>query len=553
MKPAFDFDVNDLYFALSASVDEYIILTDCISGYSRVSKALRDEFGFEDEYIKDFPLKLARRIHHDDFATVKGAYRNVERGMADSYCAEYRIKNALGNWIWIREHSTIVRDGFGKILNVASAITNLGRRNNTDHTTGLLNKYEFESYVNLCIHQNLNIGIMIMNIDDFKNINNLYSRQFGDNVLRIAAQHIQNAVPTNAKVFRLDGDEFGIVFIDHLKSDIKQIYSNICNHFSTQREYQGKKYYCTFSAGCCKFNEQNNTFDILVKNSHTALDHAKAKGKSKIIFFEQKLSEHKTRELKLTELLRESIENDFRDFELFCQPQVFASNGKLKGGEALLRWRTDEFGPISPAEFIPILENTNMIVPVGKWVFERALTICKEWLKFCPDFMMSINVSYIQLYDENFLDFVKKTIKRIDIPTSHIIVEFTESCFVTDKDMLHSVFNSIRELGMKIAMDDFGTGYSSLEILKEVPADIVKIDKAFVRNIQSSKFDKTFIRFVVELCHDVDIQVCLEGVETCEELEIISQMGLDFIQGYYFGKPLDTTNFYETFFRNTVA
>lgn len=553
MKAAFDFDINDLYFSLSNSLDEYIILTDCDSGYSRISKALRSEFGFDSEYVKDFPLKLARRIHRDDFSSVKEAYRNVERGLADSYRVEYRVKNALGNWIWIREHSTIVRDGFGKILNVASAITNLGRRNNVDHITGLLNKYEFEDYVNLCIHENLNIGIMIINIDDFKNINNLYSRQFGDHVLRIAAQHIQNAVPTNSRVYRLDGDEFGIIFIDHLKSDIKQIYSNICNHFATQREYQGKKYYCTFSAGCCKYSEQNNSFDVLIRNSHTALDHAKSKGKSKIIFYEPKLSEHKTRELKLTELLRNSIENDFKGFDLFCQPQVFASNGKLKGGEALLRWRDEEMGNISPAEFIPILESTNMIVPVGKWVFERALNICKEWLKFCPDFMMSINVSYIQLYDESFMDFVKKTIKKTEVPTSRIIVEFTESCFVTDKDLLSSSFSMIRDLGMKIAMDDFGTGYSSLEILKEVPADIVKIDKAFVRNIQSSNFDKTFIKFVVELCHDVDIQVCLEGVETCEELSIISPMGLDFIQGYYFGKPLDTNNFYETFFSGTVA
>jgi EAL domain-containing protein (putative c-di-GMP-specific phosphodiesterase class I) len=267
--------------------------------------------------------------------------------------------------------------------------------------------------------------------------------------------------------------------------------------------------------------------------------------------FHPDMLEARTRELAISEGLRASIENDFEGFELVCQPQVCASDGKLKGGEALLRWNHPQLGMVPPVTFIPILEKTGMIVDVGKWVFKEAVNLCSEWVSYCRDFKISINISYIQLFDDDFLDFVHDTIANSNADFSNIIIELTESRFVTDKTFLNKMFDALRNMGICIAMDDFGTGYSSLEILKEVPADIVKIDRTFVRNIEDNIFNKNFIRFAVELCHNVGIQVCLEGIENNDEYQIVYDMNLDFIQGYYFGKPLRKDEFEKIFFRKS--
>jgi EAL domain-containing protein (putative c-di-GMP-specific phosphodiesterase class I) len=259
------------------------------------------------------------------------------------------------------------------------------------------------------------------------------------------------------------------------------------------------------------------------------------------------------REFEISELLRQAVEDNFRDFEVFCQPQVDATTGKLQGGEALLRWKCEKYGVVAPTEFIPILEDTNLILPVGRWVFETAVEQTKVWTKFLPDFKMSVNVSYIQLFDAGFVDFIKHTIEESGIPFENMVIELTESRFITDKDMLRNTFREIRCLGIEVAMDDFGTGYSSLEILKEFPADIVKIDRAFVKNIKNSTFDMTFIKFIVELCHNAGIKVCLEGVEEIEEMRAVSGMNLDFIQGYLFGKPQNHNSFGREHFNEDVV
>ncbi|MGN0689727.1 MAG: EAL domain-containing protein [Oscillospiraceae bacterium] len=545
----FDISSSNLLEAISRRRDDYVIVHDFSSGITKIPDEMKNKFGLTTDMPKNFFEQWFKIIHEDDKNLVKTSFDNIHRGISDTHYVEYKVRDKVGGWIQFRERGTVIRDGMGNPDIYLATITNIGKRENIDSITGLRNKKEFENRIKMYIADKKNFGIMILNIDDFKNINALYGREFGDNALRSIGQLIVKSLPSHCTAYRLDSDEFGIIFLNALKSDIKQIFININNRTSVQQEFNGQRYYCTISAGCCKFSETNNSFDILVNNSHSALDFAKEKGKGRIVFFEPKLTENKPRELHLTELLHESIEHNFEGFEVYCQPQVYADSGYLKGGEALLRWKCDEYGNVPPSEFIPILEKTGMIAHVGKWVFEESVRICSKCVKFNPDFKMSINVSYVQLLDESFLDFIDKVISRYGINPKNIIVEFTESCFITERNLVSKAFETIRKKGIKIAMDDFGTGYSSLEVLKEFPADIVKIDKAFVKNIKSSNFDRTFIKFVVELCHDVDIEVCLEGVEREDEYKIVLPMRLDFIQGYFFGKPLSEAAFSEQFLK----
>lgn len=554
MLNTFNFDSRSLFEILEKSTDDYIYIAEkpVAEDITTISQKWADEFGIPSTVIQNFGEIWIQKIHPSEQKMFYDAYVNMISGKTDRHNVEYRAKNAKGEWVWLRCRGFLRRDENGIPDLFAGVVTNLGRKNKVDNITGLLNKYAFEDSLSSQIKNGNNeTGIMLLNIDNFKNINNLYNRHFGDEVLKIIAYKVQSLLPLTAEMYRLDNDEFAVLFKKTSYNEMSNVYQELKNVFSAQQEYEGKKYTCTFSAGSIIYSDikdEDVNYQSFMKYAVAAMDYAKNTGKNRFKIFRPEMLEARTKELAISEGLRESVENNFSGFSFVCQPQVCAFDGKLKGGEALLRWHHPQFGNVSPAVFIPVLEKTGMIVDVGKWIFTESVKVCSEWLEHCPDFKMSINISYIQLFDDDFLDFVYNTIKNSKADFSNIIIELTESHFVTDKTFLNKMFDELRNMGICIAMDDFGTGYSSLEILKEVPADIVKIDRAFVKNIEQSLFNKNFIRFAVELCHNVGIQVCLEGIENNDEYEIVYDMNLDFIQGYYFGKPLVKNEFEQKFF-----
>ena len=312
-------------------------------------------------------------------------------------------------------------------------------------------------------------------------------------------------------------------------------------------DHEGRKFYCTLSGGIAQYPGDAETYESLVKYANYALEHAKGHGKKRCVNFSQPILAERVRELELMELLRDSVENGFKGFSLCYQPQVEAATGCVVGAEALARWRCDEYGDLSPLEFIPLLEESGLIVPVGTWVLQHAVDTCKRRRKAIPSFTMSVNLSYRQLDEDGLVPLIVDTLREAELPPESLVVEMTESRFADDAQVTHELFDQLRMQGVRVAMDDFGTGYSSLGVLKTSPADIVKIDRAFIRDIQTSTFDATFIKFVVELCHAVGISVCLEGVETNEEYEVVGGMGLDYIQGFLFGRPLPEEEFERRF------
>ena len=189
-------------------------------------------------------------------------------------------------------------------------------------------------------------------------------------------------------------------------------------------------------------------------------------------------------------------------------------------------------------EFIPILEENNLMVNVGKWVLKQSLeTYKKEWSPYVPDLSISVNVSFVQFIDKNFVEDVKKILEESGVNPKNLVLELTESCMVSNINYIKKIYMALKKLGIKIALDDFGTGYSSLGVLKELPIDIVKTDRIFVKNILSNNFDLVFIKFITELCHEINLKICIEGVEQKEECELVNNFGVDYIQGYYFGRP----------------
>ena len=542
-----DFNAVELYKAISRSIDGYtLVINFWDEGYTAtIPQSFAEAFQLEGDYKNHFFRHWSEKIHPEDLEKHTSNLEAMRSGKTQMFSMQYRAMDRNGKYVWLESRGFLTRRPDGKEELFTAIIRNMGEQNHLDHVTGLLNKYGFREAVCNNMAEGVESGVLLINIDGFHHINELYSTEFGDNVLRAFGSYVQSRLGDNASVYRLDGDEFGILFANPEENDAQEMYHRISKHYQTHKDLAGKRYHMTISATYYEFYKIE--YEELVRSLKIAMRVVKRQGRNSFLPFREEFLQYKERELELLELLRDSVENNFEGFKLNFQPQVYADDKKLKGAEALLRWSCEKYGKVSPDEFIPLLEKSNLIVPVGKWVFEQAVDMCRPWVVFFPEFSMSINVSYLQLFDDSFVDFMKETVEKAGISYQNIIVEVTESKFISDKELLKRMFTSVRSMGMKIAMDDFGTGYSSLGILKEAPADIVKIDKIFVRNIKENSFDSSFIRVVVELCHTVGIKVCLEGVEEDEEMDVVSEMDLDFIQGYLYGKPEEAESFYQMY------
>lgn len=247
-------------------------------------------------------------------------------------------------------------------------------------------------------------------------------------------------------------------------------------------------------------------------------------------------------------LLRDSIENNFRGFCIHYQPQIRTSSKTLYGAEALTRWSCGKYGSVPPDEFIPELEENGKIVELGKWVFGEAAKQCKKWCALQPDFRMSVNLSCRYLEKADMEWFAQATLRRLGLPAKNMILELTESWPVSGSRVNEETVLKLQKTGISLAMDDFGSGYSSLLSLQKFPFQMIKIDKAFVKSTTRDDEQAAFVPSLTQLCHSIGRQVCLEGVETREEYEAVRQLGIEVMQGYYFGRPVPAEEFEQLYF-----
>lgn len=547
-KKDFQYDQAHLYDALIESTDDYIFIGNMKTGVFRYPPAMVAEFGLPGEVVENAAACWSGLIHPHDETRFLESNQEIADGRTEEHNIEYRAKNTEGEWIWLRCRGKLIRDKYGNPHMFAGMITNLGKEKQIDHMTGLYNRFEFEGSIKKYLmdgSQITKIGVMILDMDSFKNVNDLYDRMFGDDILRITAGNISTMLPGNARIYRLDGDEFGIVITNGSEADARDIFSKIQEKYTRQQEYNGKKYYCTISGGYAVCPDNAENYLELLKCANYALERSKALGRNRLTVYSPEIAQVKERKLEMVQMLRESIERGFVGFSVCYQPQVEAKTGKLYGAEALARWHCSKYGDVSPGEFIPLLEQNGLIVPMGMWILRKATAQCKEWCEQKPDFNMSVNLSYQQFLEGDLTSFVRDILKEMELAPSSLTLELTESYFVKEDAIVRETLESFRKMGVRVAMDDFGVGYSSLFMLKHIPADIVKIDRGFVKGITTDLFNATFIRSITELCNDVGKQVCLEGVETKEEYGSVSSMGLRLIQGFYFGRPVPAEEFCE--------
>lgn len=446
----------------------------------------------------------------------------------------------------------VVRDNDGNVINyvgVFSDITyrkiaekELRRLATTDQLTSLPNRSTFRSEVeNVLSHsaQGQQHALLFIDLDDFKRVNDSLGHGVGDELLMTVADSLQRVMADNkGMVARLGGDEF-IIFLQDVDAwnHPAKIAQGVLESFAHTLQLSSNEVMVSPSIGIVMYPENGETADELLRNADTAMYYAKKKGKNTFQFYTRQMNEQAKMRLNLENDLRTAIERD--EFVVFYQPKVNLKTGKISGFEALVRWRSEERGLVMPNEFIPLAEESGLIIPISQQVIEKSCIQIRDWQKRgLFDGKMAINLSAIQFYHENLWETVKNALHLANLEAASIEFEITEGMVM--QDLAHSIqqMNTLKEMGVSLALDDFGVGYSSLGNLKDFPIDTLKIDRSFVWDLDDSVRDRKLVESIITLAHNLDVKVVAEGVETLKQVEALQAMQCEEIQGFIFSRPI---------------
>lgn len=386
------------------------------------------------------------------------------------------------------------------------------------------------------------VAVLFLDLDRFKNVNDTLGHDVGDRLLVAVAQRIRRSVRNADCVARLGGDEFTVVLAEISGPNAAVAAAqNICRALATPFQIDGHDIFVTVSVGISMYPHDGTDVGTLLKHADTAMYRAK-KTSSGFQFFEASMERSISEHVRLESDLRRAIERN--ELEVFYQPQARADNGQIVGAEALLRWRHPVRGMVSPAEFIPLAEETGLIIPMGEWVLRTACSQLRAWMSSgLPPLRVAVNLSVKQLLKKDFADMVELVLDDTGLPAGLLELEITESTLMEHAQGTLEVLHRLRALGVRLSIDDFGTGYSSLSYLKRFPINIIKIDQSFVREVPQDVDDAAIVTGIIALAHSLRLEVVAEGVETESQLAFLKERSCDLMQGYFLSKPLPAEQF----------
>lgn len=412
---------------------------------------------------------------------------------------------------------------------------------NYDPLTDLPNREYLKEKLNTMIYKaglcGSGVAVLFVDLDNFNVFNDTRGYAFGDELLKNVGQALCTLFPKET-ISRFGGDEF-IIIKEKLSSSsqLQNCLDQVLDLFSKPLFIGKTPVHLSIHIGVALYEEHGLTAEELIRNADTAARSAKEMGAGKFLIFNNSMQHSVQYRLKLGEGLRSAIISN--ELSLYYQPIFEAQTGKINGFEALMRWNHPELGPISPADFIPVAEETGLIVPMSLWLLNTACAKLREiQIQYLPGCSMSVNISAIQLRDNNFSAEVLDCLRRYKLKPEHLHLEITENMLMNSFEISVPILEKLHRSGVIISLDDFGTGYSSLSYLKQLPLQLLKIDKSFIKDINESKLDGTITQSIIQLVHKMGLRVIAEGVETATHLEILKQWQCDYIQGYFLGKPI---------------
>lgn len=425
---------------------------------------------------------------------------------------------------------------------------------NNDFLTGLYNRMRCEQdlgrYIAKAQAVNCEGALLYIDLDDFKHINDGLGHPYGDVLLKAISHSLQRIEGIEKSCYRMGGDEFIVIISEAVYPQMERILRDIDSIFSKPWFLKGEDYYCTMSMGITCFPSDGNSVDDLIRKADMALMTAKRRGKNCVEYYNDKDQASTYRRLDMEKNMRAAAMNACKEFEVYYQPIVAVQEDGTPccGAEALVRWNSSVLGFVSPEDFIPLAEYLGLINPIGEFVLEQAAKRCKYWNDMGhPNYKVNVNLSVVQLLQNDIIKKIKKVLDETRINPRNLTLEVTESLAINDMEHMKRILSEIKSLGVKVALDDFGTGYSSLNHIREMPIDVIKIDRCFIEHLGEDDFSDAFVKMVNELANTIGVKVCVEGVETKLQLDVASDMRVSMIQGYYFGKPMKIAEFEEKY------
>ena len=462
-----------------------------------------------------------------DRSRVQQYAEDVFRQADAQYSFNYRLRSRRGKLVWVHSKGKYTCDEQGRplyFLGLLSPWKDLDAQAPRRQEQALLKKLDQ-------LHRQGQDGyLLLVNVDDLSRINLKYGRESGDGILHALAATMRGTDDRFSKPLRTGDSCFCTLALGVDRQAVEHYFSLVQQNMKPQ---------CTLSGGCVSLLEyQVLQSETLLHYAESALDAAKLAGKNRLAFFNPADYERKLADMELQLELEQAVGADCAGFSLVYQPQVESETFSLAGAEALLRFTSPTRGPVEPSEFVPILERTGLLLPVGRWALARALEQCRQWRGQLPHFRVSVNMSYMQLRRPEIQDEVLEQLDRNGLPGSALTIEVTEGIELQEYTYLNTIFSAWKMRGVDISVDDFGTGYSSLSWLKELAIDEIKIDRCFVNDIQHSAYNLRLLSNIIELARSSGLRVCCEGVETEGELAALEQLQPALYQGFFFSRPL---------------
>ena len=531
--------LDSLYKAFEVIAEgTYVFLCDMKHDFSRWSKNAVDTFGLPAEYMYGAGDIWENQIHPKDRAAYHKGIEDIFSGNASGHDMQYRARRTSGTYDVCTCRGVVIRDQIGEPDYFAGTIRNHGIQGHIDTLTGLRNQYGFFEDLDSIIKRAKEISVLLFGISRFSEINEIYGYHFGNRVLQSYARSLVEDIGNMGYVYRIDGTKFAMISYTLPVAELRENYDRFRAYLHESFRVDGREVLLDLHCGAVHVDN----FDIDSQTIYACLNFAdeesKARKQGELIEFGSDLNEDTHERLEKLHMIRDAITHDYDGYYLLYQPVVDAKTERLIGAEALLRWKNDRYGTVPPDQFIPILETDPMFPELGEWILREAVLTGKQLLKENPDLIINVNLSYTQLERPDFADMVLRILREQEYPPEHLCLEVTERCRLLDLELLKNVLCSLQSRGVQIALDDFGTGFSSVGILKEIPVNIIKIDRSFVSAIEENDFDRELVHTVADLASLFGAKVCAEGIETSGMRDILKSFNVESFQGYYYAKPL---------------
>lgn len=542
--------IEDAIRILNPCMNDYLYVFDLKEDYYVISKHATERFILPSDKFYNATKKHEDFVYPEDISMLGKEIEQIKAGKKKFHDMKYRWLDKHNNPVWINCRGSVLFDENTQPHYLVGCINEIGVKPEADNVSGLLGEYALDRYIKDTCTDNIPDGFIIrMSIDNFSTINADFGMSYGDFILKRTAECILESIKPTQKLFKAGSDEF--IIVDFNGSSINEavdIYKQCKKHINNFIENNRYNTIYTLSAGI--INTRNITLEEenYVKLSEFALKTAKDNGRNNYYIYSKTDYDRYKRKLYISKALHNAVNEDFKGFQVFYQPVVDASTYMLTGAEALMRFSikkegVDECEYISPVEFIPVLEETGLIIPAGRWILEQSAKQCSIWNEHVKGFRVNINVSYIQVMKSDVFSDIMSVIDKYSLQPSCIGIELTESGYLDSSTHFNHLWRKLKDNGVYVILDDFGTGYSNLHCLSDLKPNYIKIDRTFTLKALKNKYDYKLMTYIIDMAHSLGLKLCIEGVETSDDLRQLRQSGVDYIQGYLFGKPYPAVEF----------